>query len=75
MSRVTTQPQAQPMSTTGGMNAGGSATQLPREKVAMRAYEKWLKRGCSHGNDLQDWVEAEAEVRAEIQRTGAGTRR
>jgi hypothetical protein len=64
------------MSTTGGTPMGPTA-QLPREKVAMRAYEKWLKRGCTHGNDVQDWIEAEAEVRAEMQRSGtyAGTRR
>ena len=33
----------------------------------MRAYEKWCKRGCTHGNDVQDWVDAEAELRAEQQ--------
>jgi hypothetical protein len=31
----------------------------------MRAYQKWLKRGCPHGTDVQDWIEAEAELRAE----------
>jgi hypothetical protein len=38
----------------------------------MRAYEKWLKRGQSHGGDVRDWLEAEAEVRAEYLRTPAG---
>ena len=51
---------------------------LPQEKVAMRAYQKWLQRGCTHGNDHQDWMDAEAEVRAEMMKTGttqAQTRR
>jgi hypothetical protein len=45
---------------------------IPHEKIAQRAYEKWCKRGCSHGNDHQDWMEAEAELRSEMSR-GAGS--
>ena len=55
MSRVVTPQAAQPSST----------TQLPHDKVAMRAYEKWVKRGCMHGRDMQDWLEAENELRVE----------
>ena len=62
MSRVTT-PMAQPTST----------MKVPHEKIAMRAYEKWLKRGCTHGHDQQDWMEAEAELRVEMSRTGQST--
>ncbi len=43
---------------------------LPREKIAMRAYEKWCKRGRQHGTDKQDWIEAEAELKAELARNG-----
>jgi hypothetical protein len=46
--------------------------QVPRDKIAQRAYEKWLKRGRTHGHDLQDWIEAEAELRAEMTRTTPG---
>jgi hypothetical protein len=45
-----------------------TGTSVPREKIAMRAYEKWLKSGCPHGCDRQHWLEAEAELRAEIAR-------
>src|SRR5947208_2314653 len=45
---------------------GVQATQVTSERIAKRAYEKWLKRGCTHGNDVQDWVEAEKEVMAEL---------
>jgi hypothetical protein len=45
---------------------------IPHEKIAMRAYEKWVKRGRPPGTDFQDWIEAEAELRAELARTGTG---
>ena len=47
-----------------------NTTSIPREKIAMRAYEKWCKRGRPHGTDKQDWVEAEMELKAEMGRTG-----
>ena len=60
MSRVATPPQAQPST---------SQVKIPHEKIAMRAYEKWVKRGQPQGTDVQDWMEAEAELRAEISRS------
>ena len=41
---------------------------IAREKIAMRAYEKWCKRGRPHGTDKQDWVDAENELKAELGR-------
>jgi hypothetical protein len=43
-------------------------TGVPLEKVAERAYQKWLKGGCKHGNDKKDWLEAEMELKAELAR-------
>jgi len=50
---------------------------VPHERIAQRAYEKWMKRGCPQGTDVQDWVEAERELSAELARsaTMTGTRR
>ena len=31
--------------------------------VAERAYERFLMRGQEHGKDLDDWLEAERELR------------
>ena len=62
MSRVATPPVGQPVST----------PKIPHEKIAMRAYEKWVQRGRPHGTDVQDWVEAESELRQELGRS-AGT--
>ena len=47
-----------------------ASMKVPHEKIAMRAYEKWCKRGRPHGTDRQDWLEAEAELKAEMSRTG-----
>ncbi|MBF0486255.1 MAG: DUF2934 domain-containing protein [Candidatus Omnitrophica bacterium] len=35
-------------------------------RVQDRAYEIFVNRGCVHGNELNDWYEAEKIVRAEI---------
>lgn len=35
------------------------------EAVARRAYEKFVARGAGHGSDMQDWYEAEQELRTE----------
>ena len=67
MSRTVSSPQTKtPVSTQAKTPSVAATTgQIPPEKIAQRAYEKWLKRGCSHGSDMQDWMEAEAELRAE----------
>ena len=59
MSRVATPTQNPPSSSM-------STTKLPHDKVAMRAYEKWCKRGRPQGTNEQDWYEAERELRAEM---------
>ncbi len=46
-----------------------SNIQISHEAVAKRAYEKFLARGGKHGNDLKDWLEAERELKAEINRS------
>ncbi len=34
------------------------------DEIRARAYELFLARGASHGNDLADWFTAEQELRA-----------
>jgi hypothetical protein len=36
------------------------------EEICKRAYEKWCKRGRPDGYHLQDWLEAEAELKREF---------
>ncbi len=64
MSRVATQPQSR-------TTPPSPTHEVPHEKIAQRAYEKWMKRGCTHGCHTQDWAEAEAELKAE---SGSGAR-
>ena len=41
--------------------AGGAAV-ADRERVAVRAYELYVARGCGEGHDLDDWLSAEREL-------------
>ncbi|MER3417314.1 MAG: hypothetical protein C4297_14060 [Gemmataceae bacterium] len=36
------------------------------EEIAKRAYEKWVQKGRPEGTSLQDWLEAEAELKQEM---------
>ena len=38
-------------------------TQVTHGEVARRAYDLFLARGCEHGHDLDDWLQAERELR------------
>ncbi|HTU92115.1 MAG TPA: DUF2934 domain-containing protein [Gemmataceae bacterium] len=61
MSRVVTPPSSQPNNMQPLM--------VPHEKIAMRAYEKWIKRGRPPGTGMEDWLEAESELKTEMART------
>lgn len=39
-----------------------------RTRIAERAYYKAEARGYEPGHEIQDWVEAEAEIQAEVYR-------
>ena len=38
--------------------------EVSRGDIERRAYEKYCERGCEEGRDLDDWLEAERELRA-----------
>ncbi len=42
---------------------------VPHDKIAARAYEIWVRKGKPQGLDLQNWAEAERELRAEFARS------
>jgi hypothetical protein len=63
MSRASTPSSTQQ---TGGHTPAGHQSPIPHDKIAMRAYEKWCRRGRPHGTDKQDWMEAEQELRTEM---------
>ena len=77
MSRSTTTTGTAPQSAKAAQAAAmqpqaGAATQtsLPQDKIAMLAYQKWLKGGCKHGNVKKDWMDAEAELKLEMMKSG-----
>jgi hypothetical protein len=37
---------------------------LIEEEIALRAYEIYLERGKTDGNDVDDWLQAEYELKA-----------
>src|SRR5438105_6680505 len=39
---------------------------IPSDQIARRAYEIWVRKGQPAGTADQDWLEAEAELRAEL---------
>jgi hypothetical protein len=50
--------------------SAGAAT----EGIALRAYEIFLARGGQHGNDIDDWLQAEAELSAPASKTRTAAR-
>ena len=48
-------------------NAKSKTSDL-QAKIQKRAYELYAKHGCSHGNDMADWLEAERQIKREIGR-------
>ncbi len=41
------------------------AKTITREQIAKRAHDIWVKNGCRHGQDEQNWLEAERQLKAE----------
>jgi Protein of unknown function (DUF2934) len=48
---------------------------IPSEKIAQRAYQKWCERGRPEGSAERDWLEAEAELRTELEQGGPSAMR
>jgi hypothetical protein len=42
-----------------------AAPELTDREIAQRAYQRWQARGCPLGDGREDWLAAEAELRAE----------
>ena len=37
------------------------------EQIQRRAYELYMQRGNQAGSELEDWLQAEAEIRTDLQ--------
>ena len=51
--------------THNGREAGSMASDELYARVAALAYSFYEQRGCEHGHDVEDWVEAEQTIRAD----------
>ena len=54
------------MSATDTIGESTMDDEVLRQRIAEKAYELYEKRGQSHGQDLDDWLEAERLVLGEI---------
>ena len=48
--------------------------EITREMIERKAYELYLARGGEHGADVNDWLEAERQLRAEMEVPAKPTR-
>lgn len=55
-------PSSTPRSKTKASPTSESWTPT-HEQIAKRAYQLWQERGQAHGQDIQDWLNAEAQLR------------
>lgn len=58
---------AAPRATTAATPSTGAVTPT-YEQIAQRAAEIWKKKGCLPGQDEQNWLEAERQLKAELAR-------
>jgi hypothetical protein len=68
MSTTRNAPQARARAKNGSGSFGKSqppgAAQVSHEYVAVRAYHIFLARGATPGRELDDWLQAERELRS-----------
>jgi hypothetical protein len=56
-------PQLDQAADTRRMSMGSAPSE---EDIRLRAYHKYLARGGDHGSELDDWVEAEQELKRNV---------
>jgi hypothetical protein len=49
----------------GNSITGASAAALSHDRIAQRSFDLFCARGCEHGYDVDDWLEAERELQRE----------
>jgi hypothetical protein len=52
------------MSTSSSNAGAGTADSPTYDEIAEAAYQRYLKRGGGDGQDFDDWLEAERELRS-----------
>jgi hypothetical protein len=63
---ATTARPATPKTQQAKSGATGKSAKITQEQIALRAHEIWMKRGCRPGQDEQNWLEAERQLKTEL---------
>ena len=56
-------PMAESPLSLGAPSSNGAMSDEEFARVAARAYQLWEERGHEHGLDVEDWLQAEGEIR------------
>ncbi len=48
------------------LEQASSQREIPKADIAERAFMIWQERGCSHGNDREDWLLAKIQLEDEL---------
>lgn len=60
-------PREKSSSESQPQTASGAPT---REEIELRAHEIYVERGGTHGQDVEDWLQAEHELLEKYEKTG-----
>ncbi len=60
---ASTTPATRPAAASRGTTASRPVSVVTQEQIAVRAYEIFIARGQQDGRDLEDWLQAESELR------------
>jgi hypothetical protein len=61
--RVATAPNPSTRQASAPVRGNKTSAGLTPEQIAARAYQLWEKRGKPQGTELDDWLQAERELR------------
>jgi hypothetical protein len=64
MAKAKTDARAKKSGVRAPKSPGQRAT-VTGNDVARRAYDLYLGRGCDHGHDMDDWLQAERELQGD----------
>jgi len=70
MARSRTKHEAVASATDSSPKSQAQPAAVTGSDIARRAYALYLARGCEHGHDVDDWLQAERELR-DIMRSAA----
>jgi hypothetical protein len=60
--QVSEDPRSSETSANDDSGQGNRSPNLDRDRVAQKAYDRYLSRGGAHGDDVDDWLQAEQEL-------------